>query len=146
MIITNPNYYDWYDAPIQINIDEEMADFAANILKCEIKKAIENEDFRKGRELLHSLSALEDVLNKAAEAKAEKAKSEEDADPENDWVYISTGVMPTHDNDVLVTCEYEGDRYVVIDSHHEDGWINNDSVVAWRELPEPAEPAEDADA
>lgn len=146
MIIKKADYYDWSEAPVTIEIDEEMAEFIANNLRGEIKEAIINDEFEKGLTLMRSLNVLERVQAEIAEEKAKKAKSEEDADPRKEWVSVSTGVMPTHDNDVLVTCEYEGDRYVGIDSHHEDGLINNDSVVAWRELPEPAEPEDDNDA
>lgn len=135
--------YNWRKG-ISLQVDAGTIEIIAKNLKEEIKKAADADDYNTITALIESLKVINEATDELK--KKEKEKAQEDADPENDWVYVSTGVMPTHDNDVLVTCEYEGDRYVGIDSHHEDGWINNDSVVAWRELPEPAEPAEDADA
>lgn len=135
--------YNWNQG-INLQVDAVVAETVEKSIAEEVKKAAEASDYNKVAELIDSWKVITNAIDALREKEKEKAK--EDADPENDWVYVSTGVMPTHDNDVLVTCEYEGDRYVGIDSHHEDGWINNDSVVAWRELPEPAEPAEDADA
>lgn len=128
--------YKWNQG-INLQVDAVVAKTVEKSIAEEVKKAAEASDYNKVAELIDSWKVITNAIDALKEKEKEKAK--EDADPDNDWVYVSTGVMPTHDNDVLVTCEYEGDRYVGIDSHHEDGWINNDSVIAWRELPEPAE-------
>lgn len=127
--------YKW-NAGVSIQVDTAAAETIEKSIAEEVKKAADASDYNKVAELIGSWKVITNAIDALKEK--EKEKSKEDADPENDWVYVSTGVMPTHDNDVLVTCEYEGERFVIIDSHHEDGWLNNDSVVAWRELPEPA--------
>ena len=74
MIIKKADYYDWHEAPIDIEIDEEMAEFIANILRGEIKEAIRNDKFEKGLNLLRSLGVLERVQTEIAEEKAKTAK------------------------------------------------------------------------
>lgn len=81
MIIKKADYYDWSEAPINIEIDEEMAEFIANNLRGEIKEAIRNDEFEKGLTLLRSLNVLEKALQELAEHKAKEArKAKEDAE------------------------------------------------------------------
>lgn len=78
MLIKTSDYYSWHEAPIDLEIDEEMAEFIANILRGEIKEAIRNDEFEKGLNLLHSLNVLERVQAEIAEDKAKKAKEAEE--------------------------------------------------------------------
>lgn len=80
MIIKTADIYTWREAPITIEIDEEMAEYVANILRGEIKEAINEDEFEKGFDFLRSLTVLEKALQELAEHKAKEAReAKEDA-------------------------------------------------------------------
>lgn len=81
MIIKTADIYTWREAPIEMCVDEEMAEYVANILRGEIKEAINEDEFKKGLDFLRSLNVLEKALQKLAEHKAKEArKAKEDAE------------------------------------------------------------------
>ena len=135
MLIDTVNYYDWRDdAPIEMQVDEEMATTILETLKVEVMEVVGDGDFRKAGAMIRSIDVLAAKLDKLAEVKAEKEQET------NGWVYCADRV-PEHDNDVLVTVS---GGWVAIDRYGtEDGdWYGDAEVIAWRELPEPAKPAE----
>lgn len=74
MIIKTADIYTWREAPITIEIDEEMAEYVANILRGEIKEAINEDEFEKGFDFLRSLTVLEKAMQELAEHKAREAR------------------------------------------------------------------------
>ena len=143
MLIDTVNYYDWRDAPIEMCVDEEMATTILETLKVEVMEVVGDGDFRKAGALIRSIDVLTAQMDKLAEVKAEKEQEE------NGLVYC-TDRIPKHDNDVLVSVKDDNDpekTFISIDSYDTSEWRNySTNVIAWRELPEPAEPAEDTDA
>lgn len=143
MLIDTVNYYDWRDAPIEMCVDEEMATTILETLKVEVMEVVGDGDFRKAGALIRSIDVLTAQMDKLAEVKAEKEQET------NDWVYCSKRV-PTHDNDVLVAVresDSETATFTAIDRYDTTEWYNfGTNVIAWRELPEPAEPEDDTDA
>jgi len=133
--------YNWNQG-INLQVDAVVAETVEKSIAEEVKKAAEASDYNKVAELIDSWKVITNAIDALKEKEKEKAK--EDADPENDWVYVSTGVMPTHGRDVLVTVSggwVAIDRYVI-----EDGdWYGDAEVIAWRELPEPAEVKNETD-
>lgn len=143
MIIENVSYYDWRTAPIEMDVDEEMATMILEALKVEAMEAVSDGNFSKAGNMIRSIDVLTAKIDKLAEVKAEKEQEK------NGWVYCTERV-PKHDNDVLVTVresDSETTTFTAIDRYDTTEWYSfGGNVVAWRELPEPAEPAENTDA
>lgn len=143
MLIESVSYYEWRSAPIELDVDEEMARLIVENLKVEAMEAVSDGNFSKAGDMIRSIDVLTTKIDKLAEVKAEKEQET------NGWVYCADRV-PKHDNDVLVSVKDDNDpekTFISIDSYDTSEWRNySTNVIAWRELPEPAEPAEDTDA
>lgn len=136
--------YKWNQG-INLQVDAAAAETIEKNIAEEVKKAAEASDYNKVAELIDSWKVITNAIDALKEK--EKEKSKEDADPENDWVYVSTGALPTHDYDVLITGENDGNTFICIDRYDGNEWFNfGTNVIAWRELPEPAEPKDGSDA
>ena len=136
MIIESVSCYEWRNAPIELDVDEEMAKLIVESLKVEAMEAVSDGNFSKAGDMIRSIDVLTTKIDKLAEVKAEKEQET------NDWVYCSKR-FPKHDNDVLVSVKDDNDpekTFISIDSYDTSEWRNySTNVIAWRELPEPAE-------
>lgn len=76
MLIESVSYYEWRSAPIELDVDEEMARLIVENLKVEAMEAVSDGNFSKAGDMIRSIDVLTTKIDKLAEVKAEKEQVE----------------------------------------------------------------------